>query len=234
VSRAHTPKAGFWIRLCVVVLYPLDSLLFKIRWHHLDRIPETGGVLLAVNHISQADTAAMARMIWQSGRIPRFLIKSSVFSWPIIGRVMSGAGQIPVHRATNEAANSLQHAVAALRRGEAVIIYPEGTITQDRDYLPMQGRTGVARIALAAPEIPVYPIGQWGAHQTLGRRGRFRPIPRKRHEASVGPRLDLAPFYNDEPSADTVRALTDEIMRAITHEVLGLRGDQSSRAENRP
>ena len=98
MSRAHRPKAGFWIRLCVIVIFPLDALLFKIRWQHLDRMPARGGVLVAVNHICQADTATMARMIWQSGRIPRFLIKSGVFGWPVLGRVMTGAGQLPVYR----------------------------------------------------------------------------------------------------------------------------------------
>jgi 1-acyl-sn-glycerol-3-phosphate acyltransferase len=224
MARAHRPKAGFWIRLCVIILYPLDSLLFKIRWHHLDRIPERGGVLLVVNHISQADTAAMARMVWQSGRIPRFLIKSTIFGWPIVGAVMRGAGQIPVYRGSKDATDSLRDAVTALRNGECVIIYPEGTITRDPNYLPMQAKTGVARIVLDAPEVPVIPIGQWGAHRTLGRRGRFRPIPRKRHEALVGHPMDLSHFHRDV-TEKTVRELTDEIMRTITELVTDLRVD---------
>ncbi|CAN5551883.1 lysophospholipid acyltransferase family protein [soil metagenome] len=223
MSRAHKPKAGFWIRLCVAILYPLDTLLFKIRWHHLDRIPETGGVLLAVNHISQADPAAMARMIWQAGRLPRFLIKSGVFGWPIVGRMMTGAGQIPVYRGTADAQNSLRAATNALQDGECVIIYPEGTITSDPDYWPMPAKTGVARIALDNPEIPVLPIGQWGAQRTLGRGGRFRPVPRHRHEATVGEPIDLSAFRGREQSADLLDEVTAVIMAAITAEVAQLR-----------
>jgi 1-acyl-sn-glycerol-3-phosphate acyltransferase len=223
VSRAHKPKAGFWIRLCVAILYPLDTLLFKIRWHHLDRIPETGGVLLAVNHISQADPAAMARMIWQAGRLPRFLIKSGVFGWPIVGRMMTGAGQIPVYRGTADAQNSLRAATKALQDGECVIIYPEGTITSDPAYWPMPAKTGVARIALDNPEIPVLPIGQWGAQRTLGRGGRFRPVPRHRHEATVGEPIDLSAFRGREQSADLLDEVTAVIMAAITAEVAQLR-----------
>jgi len=223
MARAHQPKAGFWIRLCVVIIYPLVSLLFKIRWHNLDRMPAEGGVLVAVNHISQADTAATARLIWQSGRIPRFLIKSSVFGWPIVGRAMSGAGQIPVYRSSGQAADSLRAAEQALRDGECVIIYPEGTITSDPDYWPMQGKTGVARLALACPEIPLIPIGQWGAHKTLGRRGRFRPFPRHRHEASLGEPVNLSKYRDVEPTTDMLRAVTDEIMAAVTAEVEQLR-----------
>jgi 1-acyl-sn-glycerol-3-phosphate acyltransferase len=225
VTRLHRPRAGFWIRLCVLILYPLNSLLFRIRWHHLDRIPASGGVLLAVNHISQADPAAIARMIWQSGRIPRFLVKSSVFGWPLVGSIMRGAGQIPVHRGTADATASVRDAIAALRRGEAVIIYPEGTITDDPDYLPMHGRTGVARIALAVPDVPVLPVAQWGAHRTLGRRGRFRPLPRKRHEARVGRPIDLSRHRaaDGRHGTDELRRATEDVMAAIVAELTVLR-----------
>ncbi|MDQ1690486.1 MAG: hypothetical protein QOD87_594 [Pseudonocardiales bacterium] len=223
MSRAHRPRSGFWIRLCVVIVYPLDALLFKIRWHHLDRIPASGGVLLTVNHISQADTPAMARMVWQAGRIPRFLIKSGAFSWPIVGRILTGAGQIPVYRGTADARNSLRAATAALRRGECVIIYPEGTITDDPDYWPMPAKTGVARIALDNPDVPVVPIGQWGAQRTLARGGRFRPVPRHRHEASVGEPVDLRPFQGREQTAELLDEATSAIMAAITVEVAQLR-----------
>src|SRR5205823_1477497 len=106
-------------------------LLFRIRWRHLERMPPTGGVIIAVNHISHVDTVLMARLVWQSGRIPRFMIKDSVFEKPVIGKIMYGAKQIPVARGTTDAAQALHAAVEALAEGEAVIIYPEGTITQD-------------------------------------------------------------------------------------------------------
>ena len=79
MSRLHKPKAGFWIRLCVAIIYPLCSVLFRIRWHHLDRMPARGGVIVVINHVSYIDTLLMARLIWQTGRIPRFMIKSGVF-----------------------------------------------------------------------------------------------------------------------------------------------------------
>ena len=219
MTRLHKPRAGFWIRLCVIVLYPLDSLLFKLRWHHLDRMPAKGGVLVAVNHISQADTATMARMIWQSGRIPRFLIKSGVFEWRVIGKVMSGAGQLPVYRASEQAADSLRAATAALDDGQCVIIYPEGTITRNADYTPMTAKTGVARLALACPDVPVVPIGQWGAQRTLSRGGKFKPFPRQRHEASVGEPIDLTEFRGQPASGEVLRAVTDRIMAAVAEQV---------------
>jgi 1-acyl-sn-glycerol-3-phosphate acyltransferase len=138
-----------------------------------------------------------------------------------------------VHRGTSDAAGSLTDAIEALQRGEAVIIYPEGTITAEPDYSPMQARTGVARIALACADIPVIPIGQWGAQHTLGRGGRFRPFPRKRHEASVGEPIDLRAYLNEPPDTQALRQLTDEVMAAITLEVDSLRSTARKRRESR-
>jgi 1-acyl-sn-glycerol-3-phosphate acyltransferase len=227
MSRLHRPKAGFWIRAWVIILFPITTLLFRLRWRNLERVPapDQGGVLIAINHLSHADTILMARVVWTSGRVPRFLIKAGVFDWPIIGRMMQGAGQIPVHRGTVDAAQSLHDAVTALERGEAVVIYPEGTTTKDPDNWPMLAKTGIARLVLACPDIPVVPVGQWGPHRMGGfsvkRLGR-----RRTSYASVGEPLDMSRFRGKEPSATLLREITDEVMTAVRDEVAALRDEQ--------
>jgi 1-acyl-sn-glycerol-3-phosphate acyltransferase len=226
MARLHRPKAGFWIRAWVIILFPVTSLFFKIKWRNLDRVPapEQGGVLIAVNHLSHADTILMARLIWSSGRVPRFLIKAGVFDWPVVGRMMTGAGQIPVYRGTADAQQSLKDAVAALKRGEAVVIYPEGTTTKDPDNWPMLAKTGIARLVLAAPDTPVVPVGQWGAHKMGG--FSIKRLGRRRTSwASVGEPLDLSRFRGKEPSSATLREITDEIMGAVRDEVAIVRGE---------
>lgn len=224
MARLHRPKAGFWIRTWVIILFPITSTFFRRRWQHLDRVPapSEGGVLIALNHLSHADTILMARVVWSSGRVPRFMIKAGVFGWPVVGYMMRGSGQIPVYRGTADAAQSLRDAVTALDRGEAVVIYPEGTTTQDPDIWPMQARTGVARLVLLRPETPVVPIGQWGPHKmggpSLRRFGRRRPSL-----VSVGEPLDLSRFAGKEPSGAILREITDEIMAAVRDEVAILR-----------
>ncbi len=221
MSRLHKPKAGFWIRSWVVLLYPPIGLVFRIRWRHLDRVPppEAGGVIIAINHVSQVDTVLMARMVWQAGRVPRFMIKSGVFDWPVIGRMMSGAGQIPVSRGTADAARSLEEAVAALQGGEAVVIYPEGTTTKDPDNWPMQGKTGIGRLVLLTPDTPVVPVGQWGAHNSALRALLRRPTA----YAAVGEPLDFSRYRDVAPGQRVQRQITDEIMTAIRDEVAELR-----------
>jgi 1-acyl-sn-glycerol-3-phosphate acyltransferase len=228
VSRLYKPKAGFWIRLCVVILYPLDAVLFRIRWHKIERIPgpQDGGVIIAINHISHIDTVLMARFVWQSGRVPRFMIKSGLFTKPVIGKIFTGAKQIPVYRGTTDASESLRDAVGALERGEAIVIYPEGTITKDPAQWPMQGKTGIARLVLLSPDTPVVPVGQWGAQKrrknadTSGKR-----LGRHEAQASVGLPLDLSRFRGAEPTASTLREITDTIMSAVRDEVAALRNE---------
>jgi 1-acyl-sn-glycerol-3-phosphate acyltransferase len=230
MSRLHKPKAGIFIRFWVALLYPLDGIFFKLRWRDLDKMPapEEGGVLVVINHVSQVDTVLMARMIWQTGRIPRFMIKSEVFSWPVIGYLQKGAGSIPVQRGKVAAAQSLEHAVEALHKGECVIIYPEGSFTKDPDGWPMQAKTGVARLALLCPDIPVVPIGQWGAQYRPGPMWK-RFLKRLGHRptvtAVVGKPVDLSRFRGAEPTAATLREVTDTIMSNIRDLVAELRGE---------
>jgi 1-acyl-sn-glycerol-3-phosphate acyltransferase len=224
VSRLHKPKAGFWIRLCAIIIVPLTKLLYRTRWHNLAGVtpPERGGVILAMNHTSHIDTLLMARLGWQAGRIPRFMIKASLFHKPGTGQIFRGSKQIPVYRGTTNAAQSLRDAVAALARGEAIAIYPEGTITRAPGQWPMQAKTGIARLWLLSPDTPVIPIGQWGAQQR-----KFSPLRLVRRPisyASVGKPVDLERYRGAEPTAAVLREITDTIMGAIRDEVAALRG----------
>jgi 1-acyl-sn-glycerol-3-phosphate acyltransferase len=216
------------MRFAVIMVYPLVSLLFRRRWRGLDRIPATGPAIVAVNHISYADPLIFARFIWDAGRVPRYLAKASLFTLPFpLGRIVTGAGQIPVHRETADAAQALQAAVDALRRGEVVLIYPEGTVTRDPDFWPMQAKTGVARLALLAPGVPVVPVGQWGAQHFLDVYSRrFRPFPRKRITISAGAPVDLSDFASSAPSSAVLHEMTDRIMLSIRDLVAEIRGEQ--------
>jgi 1-acyl-sn-glycerol-3-phosphate acyltransferase len=121
----------------------------------------------------------------------------------------------------------LRGAVEALRRGEVVLIYPEGTVTRDPDFWPMQAKTGVARLALLAPGVPVVPVGQWGAQDFLDVYARkFRPFPRKRITIAVGEPVDLSEFVGSEPRSEVLHEMTDRIMVSIRDLVAGIRGEE--------
>jgi 1-acyl-sn-glycerol-3-phosphate acyltransferase len=228
VVRVRSPghrNAGRWIWLAVVLVKPINRVLFTRRWGGQEHVPPTGGVVLVSNHVSQADFLTMAEYVWDSGRIPRFLIKDSLFRLRGVGRLLGGAKQIPVSRGTAAARKSLEQAHAALARGEAVCIYPEGTVTRDPGFWPMQARTGVARLALST-DAPIVPVCNWGPQHALDVEHRkIRPFPRHEVWCAAGPPVDLSAYRGRPLTAELLREVTDVIMAAVRDQLAKVRGE---------
>jgi 1-acyl-sn-glycerol-3-phosphate acyltransferase len=208
----------------VTLLNLLLRPVTKRDWRAQEKVPQTGGVVFVVNHISNADPLALGQFVAFSGRWPRFLAKASLFRVPVVGHVLRACGQIPVQRQSAKSADALLAAVAAVDQGRAVVIYPEGTITRDPDLWPMAGKTGAARIALRTG-CPVVPIGQWGAQELMyGQQIHFpKLLPRKTLRMLVGDPVDLDDLREQPVTAATLDAATDRIMDAITTLVAELR-----------
>lgn len=207
------------------------GLLFKLRYRGVEHLPRTGGVILAVNHISYADPVIVGRFVYDAGRNPRYLAKDSLFDVPVLGRGLRGMGQVPVHRGGPHAQEALDSAVAALRRGETIIVYPEGTVTRDPDFWPASGKTGIARLALLAPEIPVVPVGQWGPQTIDVYRKSFKLLPRRPATISAGPPVDLSRWRADvtapaPPTAENLRTITRTVMARLVAQVEDARGEK--------
>jgi 1-acyl-sn-glycerol-3-phosphate acyltransferase len=142
----------------------------------------------------------------------------------VAGRIVRAAGQIPVYRLTTDASQSFTAAVAAVQAGECVVVYPEGTISRQPDLWPMTGRTGAARIALAAG-VPVIPVAQWGANHMLAPYAkRPRLLPRKLVSVHAGPPVDLEDLRGRPLTPDVLREATTRIMDEITGLLEDIRG----------
>ena len=98
----------------------------KRDWHGHEHIPRSGGVIVAANHLSYADWAAMALFIHEAGRYPAFLIKSSAFNVKGIGPFLRAAGQFPVNRGAADAALVLNDAERGLADGRMPDLLPGG------------------------------------------------------------------------------------------------------------
>jgi len=208
----------------VVLPLPIKSIM-KRDWHGHEHIPRSGGVIVAANHLSYADWAAMALFIHQAGRYPAFLIKSSAFNVKGIGPFLHAAGQFPVNRGTADAALVLKDAERALAMGECLIFYPEGTATRDPDLWPMVPKTGIARLALTTGA-PVVPVAQWGTQDILpyGTK-KLSVIPRHMVKMLAGPAVDLSGYEGEPLSRDVLRAASATIMADITGLLARLRGE---------
>jgi 1-acyl-sn-glycerol-3-phosphate acyltransferase len=190
------------------ILPPLaHGLRWTIEGAHL--IPVRGAVILASNHTSYLDPLALAYVADRRHRRVRFLAKAELFDKRGLGHALRAMRQIPVARGSTGAAGALDHAVAALRRGECVAVFPEGTISLDLD--PMTGKSGTARLARESG-VPVIPVGLWGAHRVLfkGRKPAWKWGVAE--VAVVGPPVHVA-------AHDDVRASTDRVMAAICRQV---------------
>jgi 1-acyl-sn-glycerol-3-phosphate acyltransferase len=226
-TRGRVPLA-LWV--AVLVVYPTAALLFRLRYRHSERIPVTGPVLLVANHLSILDPLACARLVWDNGRVPHFLAKESVFrGWA--GPLLRGAGQIPVARFTADAHEALHAAEADLAGGNLVVIYPEGSVTRDPDWWPMEARTGVARLALTTAAV-VLPVAQWGPQCTHDYHARKLHL-RLRTPADylVGEPVDLA---EQRARLRAGQPLTAELLRETTDLIMARVRDQLAELRNEP
>jgi 1-acyl-sn-glycerol-3-phosphate acyltransferase len=223
--RKLQQKRGWAWNLAVPIIKPLLLATTTREWIGGENIPESGGFILALNHVSHVDPLTAAHIVYDHGRLPRYLAKSSLFKSRAGAWFLTAAGQIPVERLTKNAVGAYDAAVEAVRRGECVVVYPEGTITRDPGGWPMTGKSGAARIALATG-CPVIPVGQWGAQQLLAPYAK-RPdlFPRKKITMKVGTPVDLSDLVDQPRTGAVVQQATDRIMAAITALVEDVRGE---------
>lgn len=219
-------RRGWAFSLGVGIIKPLLLATTTHDWRHGERIPASGGCVLAMNHISHLDPLTAAHIVYDHGRLPRYLAKAGLFENALLRRFLTAAGQIPVER-EGRGAVAYAAAVEAVRRGECVVVYPEGTITRDPDMWPMTGKTGAARIGLETGA-PVLPVGQWGAQQLLPPYSK-RPhlVPRTKVTMSVGEPVDLEDLREKELTPEVVREAADRILAAITAQLEEIRGEHA-------
>lgn len=208
-------------RLGESVVRTFTPAAFRLDPAGAEHLPADGGCLVVTNHLSRADPFVVGRFLLDQGRLPRFMAKDSLFELPVVGSVLTNAGQIPVARESATASAALGPARDALLAGECVVIYPEGTLTRDPALWPMRGKLGAARLALATG-CPVIPVASWGSQWLMPAQARLPRLGRRPLiSLRVGPPVDLGPYLPQEGAAPDVRGLI-EATRAIMADVTGL------------
>lgn len=223
-------------RALVRVLRPPVRALTRHEWHGAEHLPPHGqGFIVASNHVSEFDPITLAHFLVDHGYTPRIMAKESLFRTPGLGTLLRGVGQIPVARGGSRAAESLEVARRVLEEGACVVVMPEGTLTRDPALWPMQGKTGVARLALMA-EVPVLPVGQWGAHHLLAPYARVptRPWARHRVQVRMGPPVDLDDLRSGPRTATALREASARIIHDISALVGEIRGENPPETPFRP
>lgn len=205
--------------LAKAILKPWLAAWFRWNIEGIEHIPSDSGAILAFNHIAYLDPLAAAFIVDRAKRRPRFLAKSELFKDKRIAWILRGAKQIPVKRGTTQAPMALDRAVEALRSGEIVVIFPEGTITNDPDLNPASAKSGTARLAIATG-VPVVPAALWGTANVWGKGSQKSWRPRQDICVRVGPPLDLS-GHSEDPHGWT--AAGEQVMAAIGLLLAGIR-----------
>ena len=111
-------------------------------------VPRPGATLLLANHVSWLDIAAIHAVVPQA----RFVSKADVLAWPLLGWLIRGAGTLFIARERKRDALRVVHAVAeALRSGQTVAVFPEGTTGPGAVPLPFHANLLQAAIATSTP-----------------------------------------------------------------------------------
>jgi 1-acyl-sn-glycerol-3-phosphate acyltransferase len=210
------------------IMVPVVRFMFRVVPHGLEKLPKKGAYIMVANHVTNVDALAVAYFVYkQLGRGPHFLAKESLFRVPLLGKLLTAAGQVPVYRSTHRNDAPLRAANKFLEAGHCITIFPEGTLTRDPDLWPMRGRTGAVRLALETG-VPVYAMAQWGSEKILPQYGtRFRPGFWKKVHVLVGGEIDLSKYRHPQLQPSEVQEATDLVMDKITELVEQLRGEKA-------
>jgi 1-acyl-sn-glycerol-3-phosphate acyltransferase len=169
-------------------IYPPVITLAKTAFRVLDlridlrgaeHVPTAGGAVLACNHVSYLDFILCGLAAQPSRRMVRFMAKQEIFTHRIAGPLMRGMHHIPVDREAGLA--SYKAALAALKDGEVIGVFPEATIS--RSFTVKEIKGGSARMAAAAG-VPLVPVAVWGP-QRLWTKGRPRRLMQRHVPISI-------------------------------------------------
>ncbi|MBT0567598.1 1-acyl-sn-glycerol-3-phosphate acyltransferase [Williamsia sp. CHRR-6] len=161
----------------------------------VEKIPSTGGLVVAINHTGYVDFIPAALGAYRAGRRIRYLIKSEMMDVPPVRFLINHTHTVPVDRSAGSQAYAA--AVAELRAGYALGVYPEATIS--RSFELKEFKTGAVRMAQEA-RVPILPTIVWGAHRQW-----TKGMPRAMGRAKIPVLVRFGDLMTVPPDADPVR-----------------------------
>jgi 1-acyl-sn-glycerol-3-phosphate acyltransferase len=119
---------------------------------HVQGAPRPGAKLVVSNHVSWLDFALIHAVIPEA----HFVSKADVKHWPVVGRLVAGAGTLFIEREKKRDALRVVHQMAdAMKAGDTVAVFPEGTTGDGRTLLPFHANLLHAAVTTATPVQPV-------------------------------------------------------------------------------
>jgi len=202
------------------LVYPPVIVAIKAFWKYLglqfdfkgeENIPRKDGAILAINHIGYLDFALTGTAALPAGRYVRFMAKKEIFDNRIAGPLMRGMHHINVDRSNGSA--SFVTALRALKAGEIIGIFPEGTVSTSFEIKEL--KSGAVRLAMGAG-VPIIPTIVWGS-QRIWTKGVKRNL--KRNNFPITVRFGEPIFYQRGDDVEQAELTLRKTMLDMLNEV---------------
>lgn len=206
-TPAYSPRLYSFCRILLLGFFKLYNRLEVSGVHH---VPSSGGVLLVANHVSFLDPPALGCAVRH--RTVRYLARDSLFTNPLIGRFLRGIAAVPISRERGDV-GALKKALAVLKAGDCLGMFPEGTRSPDGKVQPAKSGVGFLVAKAGVPIVPAYIDGTFRA---LSRHHKWiRPC---KIRVTIGPPIlpsEIAQAGESRDQYEKIGALITERIRAL-------------------
>jgi len=190
----------------------LYATYFHWRVYHPERVPKSGPVILASNHLSFLDPPLVGSGL---DRGINYMARKTLFRFPGIGALLRSWSAVPVDR-DGGSASGLKEILDRLKRGGAIIMFPEGTRSPNGQLQP--GRSGIG-LAIIKSDAPVIPVRVFGTFEAYGKGVRFpRPY---RVQVKYGKPMDFAKLRDEAKrcSKDRLKEIYQQVADELMVEI---------------
>jgi 1-acyl-sn-glycerol-3-phosphate acyltransferase len=186
----------------------------RLRVDGLEHIPQSSAFILASNHSSHADTAVIFAALARPMR--KRVVAAAAQDYFFDNGLRQFASRmlfniIPVPRSAFGSSDPLRHVIRALREGYGVLLFPEGTRSQNGELGPF--RSGIGRLAAEFPNVPIIPVWLEGTARVLPKKASIpRPVS---VTARFGAPVEHAPAQLDDKAS--WRVVAAQVREAVIH-----------------
>jgi len=192
--------------ICVLLKF-IYKILFSFKVKGLRNVPSEGGFILASNHLSFLDPPALGVAC---PRPLNYLAREDLFDIPILGRLLRMVGVIPLAVDKPASPGTIKETIRRLKRGEGMVIFPEGT--RSRDGYLQQGWPGIGLIAVKTG-VPIIPVCLKGTEKALPRGAKF--IRCKKISLCFGEKIEAGTINSSENRKDEYKNISQVVMGEI-------------------
>jgi cytidylate kinase len=172
--RSEKMLNPIWYRMTCNFFWVCLRLRNRIKFYGLRNVPKTGGVIVASNHASYIDPPAVGACTYRT-RMTHFMARDTLFKKGFMNWFLHKVGVIPLDRDRGDI-KAMKTAIALLKDGASVALFPEGTRSPDGELQPPKPGIGFLVAKGNAPVVPVYVHGSYAAWSKNSDGWKPRPI----------------------------------------------------------